>query len=130
MNDHASRPVVYSTGIGRIRYCPRCGQLESSCQCRGRTATERADAGAAPPRDGFVRIGRERQGRHGKTMTLVWGLPDDDTVLAALAQALKKLCGSGGTFKPVGRVEIQGDHRDKVAAKLEALGYRIKRVGG
>jgi translation initiation factor 1 len=75
-------------------------------------------------------VGRESQGRHGKTVTVVWGLPDDDEVLASLAQTLKKLCGSGGAVKPVGRVEIQGDHRDKVEARLAALGYRVKRMGG
>jgi translation initiation factor 1 (eIF-1/SUI1) len=29
-----------------------------------------------------------------------------------------------------GRIEIQGDHRDRIAAELEKLGYRVKRAGG
>jgi translation initiation factor 1 len=49
--------------------------------------------------------------------------------LSTLAQQLKKLCGSGGTAKN-GNIEIQGDHREKVMAKLTALGYKVKRAGG
>jgi translation initiation factor 1 len=29
-----------------------------------------------------------------------------------------------------GAVEIQGDHREKVAARLEAQGHRVKLAGG
>ncbi len=47
---------------------------------------------------------------------------------AELVRELKRLCGSGGALKE-GVVEIQGDHRDKVAAHLEGR-YRIKRAGG
>jgi translation initiation factor 1 len=47
----------------------------------------------------------------------------------ALAQQLRKLCGAGGSLKD-GNIELQGDHRDKVGARLVALGYKIKRIGG
>ena len=46
-----------------------------------------------------------------------------------LAQQLKKLCGSGGTVKDE-NIEIQGDHCEKVMAKLSELGYKVKRAGG
>jgi translation initiation factor 1 (eIF-1/SUI1) len=29
-----------------------------------------------------------------------------------------------------GRIEIQGDHRDRIVEELEGLGYRVKRAGG
>jgi translation initiation factor 1 len=77
-----------------------------------------------------VRIARDRKGRNGKTVTVITGLPDDAAQLASLAQTLKRLCGSGGTAKPGGQVEIQGDHRDRLQAKLVAMGYRVKLVGG
>jgi len=49
--------------------------------------------------------------------------------LKALAKTLKQTCGSGGTVKD-GTIEIQGDHREKIAAKLNSLGYKTKFVGG
>ena len=49
-------------------------------------------------------------------MTVVRGLPAGDA--AGVASDLKRLCGSGGAVKD-GAVEIQGDHREKVAARLE-----------
>jgi translation initiation factor 1 len=56
-------------------------------------------------------------------------VPASNEAIASLAQQLKKLCGSGGTVKD-GIIEIQGDHCDKVQAKLSELGYKVKRAGG
>lgn len=114
------RRVVYVTGVGRVRYCSRCGASEAECCCR---------EAPPPPKDGFVRIARDRKGRGGKTVTTVSGVPLASTELQALTQTLKKLCGSGGTVKD-GVIEIQGDVRDRIEPKLVALGYRVKRVGG
>jgi translation initiation factor 1 len=79
--------------------------------------------------DGVVRIARDRKGRGGKTMTVITGLPGDEAALVALAQTLKRLCGSGGTARD-GVIEIQGDHREKLAAHLTKLGHRVKLAGG
>jgi translation initiation factor 1 len=49
--------------------------------------------------------------------------------LNAIAQQLKKLCGSGGTVKDA-TIEIQGDHCEKVQARLTEMGYTVKRAGG
>jgi translation initiation factor 1 len=52
--------------------------------------------------------------------------PDD---LKELAKSLKSLCGSGGTAKYEADnqiIEIQGDHRERVAEKLRSLGYKVK----
>lgn len=85
--------------------------------------------GAAPqlPDDGVVRVFREKGGRRGKTVTVVRGLPRGD--LAPVASTLKRLCGAGGAVKE-GAVEIQGDHREAVVARLQADGYRAKAAGG
>ncbi len=83
--------------------------------------------GPQPPRDGVVRVFREKGGRGGKVVTVVRGLPPAD--LKRAASDLKKLCGSGGAVKE-GAVEIQGDHREKVAERLRAQGHTVKLAGG
>ena len=82
--------------------------------------------GPALPKDGVVRVFREKGGRGGKTVTVVRGLDGD---LAGLAGDLKRHCGSGGSVKG-DAIEIQGDHREKVVARLQAEGYRAKPAGG
>jgi translation initiation factor 1 len=81
------------------------------------------------PRDGIVRIAIDRSGRRGKTVTAIHGLPGDDAALAQLAKSLKQLAGSGGTVHN-GVIELQGDHRQRVAAHLTAAGYQVKLAGG
>jgi len=111
--------TVYSTGVGRI--CPLCGLPRARCVCR---ASPRAPRG-----DGVVRVRREVQGRNGKTVTTIAGLPLASAELRALASELKRRCGTGGSAKD-GAIEIQGDHRDLLVAELEARGYVVKRAGG
>jgi translation initiation factor 1 len=76
-----------------------------------------------------VRVRLERQGRGGKTVTVVEGLPGHPEAIEQVARRLKTACGAGGTTK--GRVvEIQGDHRDRVVATLSTLGLLAKKAGG
>lgn len=91
---------------------------------RGRPRTS-----PAIPNDGVVRIFRERGGRGGKVVTVVRGLPERGEALAGRAAELKRLCGAGGGVKD-GAVEIQGDHRERIAERLRALGYSVKLAGG
>jgi predicted translation initiation factor SUI1 len=76
-----------------------------------------------------VRLGRETKRRRGKGVTTVSDIPLDEAGVLELAAKLKQRCGTGGTVKE-GRIEIQGDQRDRLAAVLEGMGYRVKRVGG
>jgi translation initiation factor 1 len=76
-----------------------------------------------------ARIARDRKRRAGKTVTVISGLRHDPATLQALLTTLKQRCGAGGALKD-GELEIQGDHRERVAAALTALGYKIKHVGG
>jgi translation initiation factor 1 len=76
-----------------------------------------------------VRVGRETQGRAGKGVTVITGLPLMPGQLEVLATQLKRRCGSGGTVRD-GVIEIQGDHRDRLVAELLKLGYDAKRSGG
>jgi translation initiation factor 1 len=76
-----------------------------------------------------VRVGRETKGRGGKGVTIISDLPLNETDLAELAAKLKSRLGTGGTVKD-GKIEIQGDQRDRIVTELERLGYRVKRAGG
>lgn len=117
MPDGNSR-LVYSSDTGRVVQPRDPAKRSSANQPRG-----------APPDDGVVRIQRSKQGRGGKTVTLVTGLPGSDAELDALLKALKQLCGAGGVRD--GRtLEIQGDHWERVRERLEALGHRPKLAGG
>src|SRR5262249_29067978 len=101
--------------IGGI--CPRCDKPHAQCTC----SKNPLPAQESPPKargDGIVRVGRETKGRRGKGVTTIAGLPLDEDGLRELAAKLKNRCGSGGTVKE-GRIEIQGDHRETVAAELE-----------
>jgi translation initiation factor 1 len=83
-----------------------------------------------PPRaEARVRVGREVAGRGGKGVSVITGLPLDEAALEALAKDLKKACGAGGAVKD-GKIEIQGDHRDRLVEELKKLGYDAKRSGG
>jgi translation initiation factor 1 len=112
------RPTVYSTESD-FKVCPRCKR--SPCRCPKPVSL--------PPNQQTAAIRRETKGRGGKTVTVIYGLqlsPDD---LKNLAAQLKQACGSGGTVKD-GAIEIQGDHREKIAGKLRSLGYKTKFSGG
>jgi translation initiation factor 1 len=76
-----------------------------------------------------VRVGREVAGRKGKGVSVITGLPLNEADLEALATRLKSACGAGGAVKD-GKIEIQGDHRDRLVAELQKLGYDAKRSGG
>jgi translation initiation factor 1 len=76
---------------------------------------------------------RDKKGRRGKMVTVISGFLLNEADLTTLAKTLKGLCGAGGTVKRedgLQIIEIQGDHREKMAEKLKALGYKVKLAGG
>lgn len=108
------RPTVYSTEHGDLRKQERKPQ---------------AVRHSLPPQQQTAYLHRDSKGRGGKTVTLVKNLqltPDD---LKELAKTLKQACGTGGTVKD-GMIEIQGEHREKIAAALQSMGYKVKIAGG
>ena len=111
--------LVYSTDAGRM--CPQCRQPAAQCACKA--------AAAAPAGDGVVRVSREKQGRGGKTVTVVRGLALDAAALADLGKRLRSACGAGGTARS-GVLEVQGDHVERVVEWLKQAGHPAKRAGG
>ncbi|MCA9872625.1 MAG: stress response translation initiation inhibitor YciH [Ardenticatenaceae bacterium] len=113
------RNIVYSTDPAFKKRCPRCGSYP--CRC--------PQPKSLPPEQQTAAIRRETKGRGGKTVTVIMDLqltPDD---LKALGKQLKQACGAGGAVKD-GAIEIQGDHRETIAAALQKQGYKTKFVGG
>ena len=113
--------IVYRSDAGRI--CPGCRRPVAQCSCKD------ARGRAVKTTTGPVRVARATQGRGGKVVSVISGLPLDDAGLAALAAELKKRCGAGGTLRD-GVIEIQGEHRDTLVAELIRRGYAAKRAGG
>ncbi len=83
----------------------------------------------APAGPARIRVSRETAGRGGKGVTVVTGLPLRGEALAELAGKLKRCCGAGGGVQD-DRIEIQGEHRDRIVAELVKLGYDARRAGG
>ena len=124
------RRLVYDSDAVQPGRCPTCGKRLDRCSCG---AARPAAARGKPlnlPRDGVVRLLRDRKGRGGKTVTLIAGLGGSPAATAALASDLKRLCGTGGTVRDDLVVEIQGDHRERLRAELERRGYTVKLAGG
>jgi translation initiation factor 1 len=82
-----------------------------------------------PPQQQTVYLHRETKGRGGKPVTLLKNLVLSENDLKTLAKQLKQASGSGGTVKE-GQIEIQGEHREKIAHLLRELGYNVKVAGG
>lgn len=113
--------IVYSTDGGRLDRCSNCRRRLDACICPNVRPVARGD--------GIVRITHDRHQRHGKTVTVIHGIGAGKAELQELAGSLKRLCGSGGAVKE-GRIEIQGEHRERIAERLRELGYQVKLAGG
>lgn len=84
------------------------------------TAEEEAETLAANAQKLRVRI--EKNGRGGKTVTIVSGFVGTEADLKALGKTLKSKCGVGGSVKD-GEMLVQGDFRQRVVELLRAMGY-------
>lgn len=79
---------------------------------------------------GRVAIRREKTGRGGKTVTVIEGLVGAHEGTEHWLKHLQTKCGSGGTLKGGGVLEIQGDKRERVRQLLEEAGFRVVFSGG
>ncbi|ASJ06564.1 protein translation factor SUI1 [Thermococcus siculi] len=60
--------------------------------------------------------------RYGKLKTIIEGIDEKEFDLEDIAKKLKAKLACGGTVKK-GRIELQGDHRDRVKKLLADLGF-------
>ncbi|HEY0285318.1 MAG TPA: hypothetical protein VGC23_08015 [Vicinamibacterales bacterium] len=110
--------VVYSTGIGKV--CPGCGWPAKDCKCSSKRGVDQSVAGRI-----VAKLRMEKKGRGGKTVTVVYDLPQNEAFLKDLAQELKRACGTGGAVAD-NTIELQGDLRDRVRECLSKKGWQVK----
>ena len=85
---------------------------------------------SAPKKWNFIaKLRIEKQGRGGKTVTVVDNLPKMELYLKQWTSEWKSRCGSGGTYRMDGKdgaIEIQGDKRELLRKLLTELGITFK----
>jgi translation initiation factor 1 len=120
MNTKTTR-LVYSSDPELNRKCAKCKEVVSECTC---------EPEVDPKSYKFVAVLRiEKNGRGGKTVTVIDRLPKNEVFLKELTTKFKKKCGTGGTYLTSGKdgvIEIQGDHREVIRTLLEKEGIRSK----
>lgn len=114
----ANSRTVYSTATGGI--CPKCGWPQRDCKCSSQFPREEP-----LPTRVVAKLRMEKSGRGGKTVTVIYDLPDNQPFLKELASELKKACGVGGAVA-LNTVEIQGDQRDRIRELLTKKGWLVK----
>ncbi|MCE9584713.1 MAG: translation initiation factor [Planctomycetes bacterium] len=113
--------------------CLRCGKFEPECRCEPLPSEPEPPPPPAPvvpapkARIEVIKMRREKRGG-GREVVILEGFPRDVNV-EYLARDLKKLLGCGGGVKGW-TVEIQGDHRDRIADFLAGRGFKSVRAGG
>lgn len=116
----------------RLVYSTEHGSLGKPMRGKGKKKPQQQQAqgtGIKNPVKHGVRIRREVNGRGGKTVSVIDGLPLPDGALKVLLRKFKGQLGTGGAVKN-GILEIQGDHREKLLHLLEREGYKVKLAGG
>src|SRR5260370_31930663 len=106
------RRVVYDSDAVQPGRCPTCGKRLDRCICgRTRAPARAARAETRPlstPRDGVVRLLRDRKSRGGKTVTLITGVSGGAPTLARPLRWLHRPCSTPGTRR---RVHLPGPGR-------------------
>jgi translation initiation factor 1 len=113
-----NKNIVYSTDPDWQAKCNTCGENINVCVCKSKANTTTGKQ--------KIYIERDRKQRKGKTVTVLSGMSGD---LKKQLKEMQKLCGAGGSVK-AGKIEIQGDHRDKIKIHLEQRGFIVIKRGG
>ncbi|MGZ3769235.1 MAG: translation initiation factor [Bdellovibrio sp.] len=115
--------LVYSTDPKDNVRCSRCKELAGDCKCKPEESVQINQ---------FTVIFRlEKNGRGGKTVTVLDGFPRNEEFIKNLTKEFKAKCGVGGTHsftEKCGLIEIQGDKRDQLKKILESKGIKYKGV--
>lgn len=77
------------------------------------------------PKEAILKLRIEKKGRGGKSVTVIFEIPNNPPYFKKLLKELKASCGTGGTQKD-SQLEIQGDYREKVRDLLTKKGFTVK----
>ncbi len=90
--------------------CAKCGLPKDLCVCESIVKEQQR-----------IRVFREKR-KWGRDVTIVEGIDTKSINLKELAGKLKSKLACGGTDKQ-GRIELQGDHRQRTAEILVEAGF-------
>ncbi len=119
---HPMPGLFDGTSLERPVTCERCNKALADCAC-----PRNMKGDVCQPSDQSPRVRREK--RRGKWTTVVAELDPEATDLKALLKQLRTSLGTGGGITD-GELILQGDHRDSVVDRLNAMGYKAKAAGG
>ncbi len=115
--------TVYSTDPRDKVVCGHCKKTLDICRCKKIQTFDVTKL--------IIIFRMESNGRGGKTVTVLDGLPKNEPFLKELTKELKIKCGVGGTYKledKTAKIEIQGDKRLQIKAVLDAKQIKYKGV--
>lgn len=103
------------TSLERPVLCDRCGQDVKVCRC---------PPVDVPPEKQTLKVRVEKRKR-GKLVTVVAGFSCSNEQLQSTLSRLQTQCGAGGCVAE-SKLELQGDHTERLPTLLRSFGYRIK----
>jgi len=95
--------------------CSQCGLPKDLCVCE--TIAKESQT---------ITIGIEKR-KFGKLETTIEGIDDKEIDMKDLTKKLKTKLACGGTIKN-GKIELQGDHKDKVKDFLIQMGFSANTI--
>lgn len=100
---------IFPTDEKGDKVCPKCRHPLKECTCQSYDPNRTKTENFRP------RVRLEKKGRRGKSVTVILGLPPEESYLKDLTRRLKSAAASGGTCYIAdgeGVIEIQGDQQD------------------
>jgi translation initiation factor 1 len=96
--------------MSKSQICPICGLPKDLCVCQSIAKEQQV-----------IKIKLETR-KWGREVTIINGINDKDVNIHQVVSVLKSRLACGGTAKE-GRIELQGDHRQRVKEILIELGF-------
>ena len=90
--------------------CPKCGLVKELCVCE--TIAKESQ---------LIKVYLEKK-KFKKFSTIIEGIDEKDIDIKDLAKRLKAQFACGGTVKE-GKIELQGDHKNKIKDILISIGF-------